>query len=171
MLKIILFHHRRALRCDFVWSQIYKQLCDASETQGIGRRDRNRRIIGKFLKTTYFLAKKKWAIFNFEDVIKYFNDLGDEDIGHHLRNAPKNAMSSVAVEEFLKLIGDHLTSVLLQDINSSVDFKILADESTDDGDRSQLAIFVRIIGNDNNNDSWAYHSRKQATIMELIHTC
>ena len=62
---------------------IYKPLCDASETQGIARRDRNRRIIGKFTKTTYFLAKKKWAIFNFEDVIKYLNDLGDEDIGHH----------------------------------------------------------------------------------------
>ena len=90
-------------------------------------------------------------MFNFEDVIKYLNDLGDEDIGHHLRNAPKNAtyMPSVAVEEFLKLIGDHLTSVLLQDLNSSVDFTILADESTDDGDRSQLAIFISIIGNDN----------------------
>ena len=157
---------------------IYKQLRDASKTQSIARRDRNRRIIGKFFKTTYFLAKKKWAMFNFEDVIKYLNDLGDEDIGHHLRNAPKNAtyMSSVAVEEFLKLIGDRLTSVLLQDLNSSVDFTILADESTDDGDRSQLAIFIRIIGNDNKpierflGLTRVGTSKTAATIMELIHT-
>ena len=42
---------------------IYKQLRDASETQGIARRDRNRRLIGKFIKTTYFLAKKKVGYF------------------------------------------------------------------------------------------------------------
>ena len=53
-----------------------------------------------------------------------------------------------AVEKFLKLIGDNLTSILLRDSNTSMDFTILADESTDDRDRSQLAIFVRIIGSD-----------------------
>ena len=50
------------------------------------------------------------------------------------------------VEKFLKLIGDHLASILLRDLNTSMDFTILADKSTDDGDRSKLAIFVHIIG-------------------------
>ena len=44
--------------------------------------------------------------------------------------------------------GDHLASILVRDLNTSMDFTILEDESTDDGDRSQLAIFVRIIGCD-----------------------
>ena len=57
-------------------------------------------------------------------------------------------MSTFAVEEFLKLIGDHLASILLRDLNTSIDFTILACESTDDGDRSQLAIFVHIIRSD-----------------------
>ena len=34
----------------------------------------------------------------------------------------------------------------MRDLNTSMDFTILADESTDDGDRSQQAIFVHIIG-------------------------
>ena len=36
----------------------------------------------------------------------------------------------------------------MRDLNTSMDFTILADENTDDGDRRQLAIFVRIIGSD-----------------------
>ena len=56
--------------------------------------------------------------------------------------------STFAVEEFLKLIGNHLAAILLRDLNTSIDFMILADESTDDRGQSQQAIFVRIIGSD-----------------------
>ena len=130
-------------------SAIFKQISDGAKSQGTAQKERNRRNL---LKLLIFLQKKKWAVkFNFEDVINYLSDIGNPDIQYHLKNAPKNAtyLSTFAVEEFLKLIGDHLTSILLQDLNSSMDFTILADESTDDGDRSQLAIFVRIIGSDN----------------------
>ena len=114
-------------------------------------RDPNRPLIGKFIKTKYFLTRKKWAVkFNFKDVIDFLDDIGDPDIKYHLRNAPQNSTytSTFAVEEFLKSIGDHLASILLGDLNTSMDFTVLADESTDDGDRSQLAIFARIIGSD-----------------------
>ena len=57
-------------------------------------------------------------------------------------------MSTFAVGEFLKMIGNHLASILLCDLNTSMDFTKLADEITDDGDSSQLASFVRIIGSD-----------------------
>ena len=50
------------------------------------------------------------------------------------------------LKEFLKLIDDHLA--LLRDLNTNMGFTILTDESTDDGDQSQLAIFVHIIGSD-----------------------
>ena len=36
----------------------------------------------------------------------------------------------------------------MRDLNTSMDFPILADESTDDEDRSQIAISVRITGSD-----------------------
>ena len=120
-----------------------------AETQSNASRDRNRRLIGKFIKATYFLTRKKWAIkFNFKDVIDFFDDIGGPDIKHHLRNAPQNlaSMSTFAVGQFLKLMGDHLASTLLRDLSRSKDFIILADISTDNGDRSQPAIFVHIIG-------------------------
>ena len=42
-------------------------------------------------------------------------------------------MSTFAVEEFLKLIGDHLAFILMRDLNTSMDFTILSGQSTDDG--------------------------------------
>ena len=104
-------------------------------------------LIGKFIKTTYFLTRKKWVVkFNFKDVIDFLDDIGDPDIKYHLRNVPQNLKytSAFSVEEFLKLIADHLASILLRDLNTSFNFTILADEHIDDGDRSQLAIFVCI---------------------------
>ena len=83
-------------------------------------------------------------------MIDFLDDIGDPDIKYHLRSVLQNLMYSpmFAVEEFLNLIGDHLASVLLHELNTSMDFAILADESTDDGDGSQRAIFVHIIGSD-----------------------
>ena len=55
-----------------------------------------------------------------------------------------------------------------------MDFTILADESTDDGDRSQLAIFVRIIGSDHRPIEHFLEitliaiSRTAAAIMDII---
>ena len=130
---------------------IVQQIVAGAETQSNASRERNRRLIGKFIKTTYFLTRKKWAVkLNFKDVIDFLDDIVEPGIKYHLRNAPQNSTytSTFAVEEFLKLIGDHLASILLRDLNTSMDFTILADESTDDGDRRRLAIFVRIIGSD-----------------------
>ena len=127
------------------------QMVAGAETQSNASRDRNRRLIGKFIKATYFLTRKKWAVkLNFKDVIDFLDDIGKPDIKYHLRNAPQNSTytSTFAVEEFLKLIGDHLASILLRGLNTSMDFTILADESTDDRDQSQQAIFVSIIGSD-----------------------
>ena len=119
-----------------------------AETQSNTSRDRNHWLIGKFIKITYFLTRKKWAvIFNFKDVIDFLDNIGDPDIKYHLRNAPQNLTytSTFAVEEFLKLIGDHFAFILLHDLNTSMDFTILENESTNHGDQSQLANFVHII--------------------------
>ena len=106
-------------------------------TQNNVNRDENRRLIGKFIKITYIYTRTKWAVkFKFNDVIDFLDDIGDPEISYHLRNAPQNSTytSMFAEEEFLKLIGDHLASILLRDLNTSMDFTILAEQSTDDGD-------------------------------------
>ena len=45
-------------------------------------------MIKKFFKNANFLAQKKWAVHeNFQDVIEFIKDLGDEDLSAHLRES------------------------------------------------------------------------------------
>ena len=54
---------------------IYKQIYQGPETENQKTKQRNRRIIKKFLRTSYFLARKNWAVReNSEDVIEFLND-------------------------------------------------------------------------------------------------
>ena len=111
-------------------------------------RKRNRRMVKKLIKTTYFLARKKWAVKNnFQEVLRFVADVGDEDIALHLEHAPKNAsyISTFTAEQILKVIGDYLNQRIVDDVVASGDFTILADESTDEGDRVQMSMFVRLI--------------------------
>ena len=64
--------------------------------------------------------------------------------------------------EFLKLIGNHLTSIVLCDLKTSMDSIILADESTVDGNHSQLAIFVCTIRN---------NPRPIEYFPDIVHIC
>ena len=84
---------------------IYKQIYQGAETENQKTKQRNRRIIKKFLKASYFLACKKWAVReNFEDVIEFLNVLGDQDINDHLRESSSRAtyVSTTSTDEFLR---------------------------------------------------------------------
>ena len=73
-------------------STIVHQMVAVAETQSNDIRDRNSRLIGKFVNTTYFLTIKKWAVkFNSKVVIDCLDDIVDPDIKYHLRNAPRNS--------------------------------------------------------------------------------
>ena len=86
---------------------------------------RNRRVIKKFLKTTYFVAKKNWAVReNFQEIVDYLRDLDDDDINTHLMDCTSRATyTSVAtVDEFLKCISEYLENDLLTRIIAANDF-------------------------------------------------
>ena len=52
-----------------------------AETQSNASRDRSHWLIGKILKTTHFLTRKKWAVkFSFKDGIDFLDDIGDSDM-------------------------------------------------------------------------------------------
>ena len=59
-------------------------------------------------------------------------------------------MSTVTVDEFLKLVNDHLYQELLNDIISAGNFSLLADESTDMADRAVLSVYIRYVDPVNN---------------------
>ena len=99
------------MKCFFSKRSIYKYIYQGGETENQKTKQRNRRIIKKFLKPSYFLARKKWAVReNFEDVIEFLNDLGDQDINDHLRESSSRAtyVSTTSTDEFLRCLSDHL---------------------------------------------------------------
>ena len=85
---------------------------------------------------------------NFEKFVKFIAfQLEEKLFASHLSNAPKNANCCTAnsVEEYLKVIGDFLNEKLIDDLLATGDLTVLADESTDDANRSEMALFVRYI--------------------------
>ena len=71
--------------------------------------------------------------------MEYLANLGVDDIFQHINNAPKNStyISSFS-EQFLKAVGDFLSDQIITDLIAAGDFTILADESTDDADCSEM---------------------------------
>ena len=127
---------------------IYKQIYQGAETENQKTKQGNRRVIKKFLKTSYFLAREKWAVReNFEDVIEFLNDLGDQDINDHLRESSSRAtyVSTTSTDEFLHCLSDHLEGDFLSRLILACDFSLMADETTDMADRAELSIFIRYV--------------------------
>ena len=131
---------------------VLKQLQLAMEAGTNAEWKLNRNIVKKLIKTVYFLSRKKWAVKqNFEELKKLINfiafELEDLDLSAHILSAPKNApyCTTNSVEEFLKLIGEFLHDQNVTDLQLSGDFTLLADESTDEADRSQAFVFARYV--------------------------
>ena len=85
---------------------------------------------------------------NFGKFVKFIAfQLEEKLFASHLSNAPKNAnyCTTNSVEEYLKVIGDFLNEKLIDDLLATGDVTVLADESTDDANQSQMALFVRYI--------------------------
>ena len=80
-------------------------------------------------------------------MIIFLSDIGVEDIKLHTENAPQNAIytSTTSAKQFLKVIGDYLNEQLVTDVLAAGEFSVLADESKDEGDRSQMAVFIRFV--------------------------
>ena len=93
------------------------------------------------------MARKKWAVRkDFENVIKFLNDLGDQDINDHLRESSSQAtyVSTTSTDEFLHCLSDHLEGDFLSRLISACDFSLMADETTDMADRVELSTFIRL---------------------------
>ena len=127
---------------------VVRQLTKGMENKTEKDRRKNKTLIKKFLKTAYFMAKQKWAVENnFEDMINFLSDIGVEDIKLHIENTPQNTIytSTTSAEQFLKAIGDYLNEQLVTDVLAAGEFSVLADESPEEGDRSQMAVFIRFV--------------------------
>ena len=48
----------------------------------------------------------------------------------------------MSAEQFLKAIGDYLNEQLVTDVLAAEEFSAFANESTNEGDRSNMAVFI-----------------------------
>ena len=95
---------------------IYKQMIEGERQQSRNVKKRNQCVTKKFLKATYFLAQKNWALRkNFSDVVDFLRDLGDQDINQHLRECSNHATYKweASVDKFLKCLNKHLEDEFL----------------------------------------------------------
>ena len=129
------------------------------------KKDRTHRVIKKVFKTTYFIARKKWAVpENFAELIDFLKNIGDEDIPKHLVECSSRSsyISETSCYEFLSCLGDYLETKMKNRLIAAEDFSLLTDDSTDISNRAELSIFVRYI------DSDAYDKKEFLGMTEIV---
>ena len=105
----------------------------------------------KLMKISVFMVKKHWShVNNYEDFVRFLgNDLQDLVLSEYLKLTKdrENAtyLSKFTVAEFLKLIGEYMEEEALKKLREAEHFTILLDESTDEANRSELALIARVI--------------------------
>ena len=105
----------------------------------------------KLLKVTVFIVKKNWAhTQNFESFVRFVGEeLEEAVLKEYLKVCEdrKNAtyLSSSAVTDFIHVISNWIKEKTLSELRDATDFTLLLDESTDEANRSELALLARLV--------------------------
>ena len=103
---------------------------------------RNKSYVNNLFKTLVFMCEKKWAKQNFDDVIRFLGRTCDPEIQQVLDDSSVTYLSSTSVSELISVLSDYIEHKVLGSLRSEK-FTLLADESTETTNRTQLSIFVR----------------------------
>ena len=84
---------------------------------------------------------------NFQALLQFHIDAGDEVLNHHLETADCNAMytSKEVQNEMITICGDIIRNKILRRIRDAQFFSIITDETTDSANDEQLSISVQFI--------------------------
>ena len=108
---------------------------------------KNREYMKKVIECLYFMIKERWAVSeNLEDLVRFVSDLGVEELASHL-DCPDsvNYLSSNTVTDMINAISQSNELELISSLKDAKYFTLLADESTDEGNRTQFANgFMRV---------------------------
>ena len=103
------------------------------------------------MKITVFIVRKHWAhTASYEDLVRFVgNDLGDSVLKEYLTltDSHKNATYITAnrVKQFIKIISEWMKKNTVNELKTCNEFTLLLDESTDEANRSELSLIVRMI--------------------------
>ena len=108
-------------------------------------------MIIELLKITVFIVRKHWAhTTSYEDLVRFIgNDLGDSvhKVYLALADSHKNAtyITANTVKQFIKIISEWMKKNTVNELKTCNEFTLLLDESTDEANRSELSLIVRMI--------------------------
>eukprot|EP00111_Clytia_hemisphaerica_P019691 TCONS_00058113-protein len=117
----------------------------------IGESEITEEALLKLLKITVFMIKKHWAhTYNYKDFVEFVSfDLGDAVLKKYMELAEshKNAtyLWTSTVVQLVKVISEWMKEETLEELRNCEDFTLLLDKSTDDSNRSELCLQVRIV--------------------------
>ena len=97
------------------------------------------------------IVRKHWAhTTSYEDLVRFIgNDLGDSvhKVYLALADSHKNAtyITANTVKQFIKIISEWMKKNTVNELKTCNEFTLLLDESTDEANRSELSLIVRMI--------------------------
>ncbi|XP_053392551.1 uncharacterized protein LOC123566599 [Mercenaria mercenaria] len=118
---------------------VYRQL----QIKDAHKKASNRSALKKIFKCLDFVIKQKWAVTeNAEKFIKFVANIGVVDLQAFLSSSSVTYLSSSSITEMVMCLSDYLEREVLTDL-SGKEFSLLADESSDISNRSQMSVMIR----------------------------
>ena len=122
---------------------------------------RNRKILKSLFKTIIFCRRNNIALRgprdddrqnaslsgNFQALLEFRIDSGDQTLQHHLKTAPRNVtyISKTIQNEMITTVGAIIVNNLSQEIRDSKYFSIMSDEAADISDKENLSVVIRFL--------------------------
>ena len=122
---------------------------------------KSREILKSLLKTVIFCGKNNIALRgrrdddpqnaslsgNFQALLEFRIDSGDQTLQHHLESAPRNAtyMSKTIQNEMITTVGAIILNNLSQQIRDSKYFSIMSDEAADLSNKENISVVIRFL--------------------------
>ena len=126
---------------------------------------RNRQILKSLFKTIIFCGKNNIPLRgrrdddptndnltgNFQALLEFRIDSGDQTLQHHLETAPRNPsyISKTIQNEMILTVGDYINDNLSQEIRNSKYFSVMADEAADISNKENLSVAIRFLDSTN----------------------
>ena len=122
---------------------------------------RNREILESLFKTIIFCGKNNIPLRgrrdddptnsaltgNFQALLEFRVDSGDQTLQQHLQNAPRNAtyISKTIQNKMITTVGAYVLNKLAQEIRDCKYFSVMADEAADISNKENVSVVIRVL--------------------------
>jgi hypothetical protein len=103
------------------------------------------------IESAYFVIRKQWAIDSIKDILQFLHNQKCPNVLNFMASHPSvTYTSSTSVRDIVLSINSFIEKNLLETIRNSPYIALLADESTDEANRTQFAVLIRCLSMDTN---------------------